>query len=169
MQGGTEDNKIFNLMVWLYFWWMLVLYASEWVVPATWKAKLLVSRKFPTFALLTTEEWNKCKVLIPTWNIKLTSQWSKSAELTCGLIWIFLCGFFCLSLIMHHTVSSVLSLSVSDFLACLPKLLLGWRTQCSFVLYVFSSSHYSENDQPVPFWTYCFYFRQISPSSSIPF
>ena len=50
-----------------------------------------------------------------------------------------------------HTVGSVLALTGNDSLACVPKLLLGSPTSCSFVLYVFPLSHHSENDQRVPF------------------
>lgn len=44
-------------MVLLYFVCVLVVYASEWTVPAVRIAKLLISRKFPTFALKWLSEF----------------------------------------------------------------------------------------------------------------
>lgn len=41
----------------LYFLCVLVVYASEGIVPAIWTAKLLVSGKFPTFALKWLSEF----------------------------------------------------------------------------------------------------------------
>ena len=35
----------------------LVVYTSEWIVPAVWIAKLLISRKFLTFALKWLSEF----------------------------------------------------------------------------------------------------------------
>lgn len=143
---------------------MFVVYTSEWVVPAIWTAELLVSRKLPIFSLKwlsefwdllkriakTTEKCNTCKLLIFTWNTKQTFQWSKSAEITCDLIWIFLCGFFALVWLPSNTVSSVAALAGNGSLVCLPKLLMGSATWCFCVLDVFPLSHTQKEASQCP-------------------